>query len=408
MNLLPRKARFCGGLLAFCALSLIATGCAATRSAKQARWEGDFYYTHRLHIDGQHGLAAQRYDTLADRASGAKDRHEAALMSCEAMRRGRAFKDAADCFDGVATRGTDRNLRTRALLHAAQIRYDDLDKKADALLMFSELVARAPDTPAGLRALDWLTRDGRSGPEASRHAVQRMVKLERRNPRSPLADNLLLRSAMLLHERGTDADKRRAVGLLVRMQTHHRHSSALLPGLLLRAKLHRGFGEPVAEARALQAVVATHETSYVIGTYLEPAHMQAMERLVFLYSRPLRQPDRAEAVLDRLRSATHKPLRRYRYLALMARLREQRGDRSGALSMWRELLANVDAASKDMRRNDERICREDPDKSRHEQCLQAVRSFGPLPVKEVEAAHAAIARLAEEPARTTSTHEARP
>ena len=372
--------------------ALVASGCGSNEVAT-ARWQDDFYYTHRLHIDGQHALAAQRYSTLADRAERSRDADESAMMSCEAMRRAKLAKQAASCFDELARGGKSRATRTRSLLHAAQVRYDDLGKVSDALLMFVELVKRAPTTPAGLRALDCLSRHGRASPAARADAVARMTALERADPQSQLADNLLLRAAMLLSDDVDAKQRRRAIGLLERMKERHRHSPALVPGLLLLAKLHRGFDESQAEAHALQGVVATHETSYVFGTYLEPNHLWAMQRLVSLYATKLRDPERAEAMLSRLRGVVYEPVRRFAYLAQLARIREARGDVGGAISAWQELLDAAEVARRDMRRNDERICREMDKPTATAKCLREVRRFGALPVKEVPAAKAALGRL---------------
>lgn len=375
------------------AVAVVLLGACAAADKQADRWQEDLYYTHRLHIDGQHALAAQRYDVLVDRAKNRRDADESGLMACESLRKAKLATRAAACFDQLARGSGARSLRTRALLHAAQIRYDDLGKSNDALLMFEALIRRAPKTPAGLRALDWLSLHGRTSDSARRDIVDRMIALERHNPRSQLADNLLLRAAMLLAPEESVTERRRAIRLLERMQRHHLHSTALLAGLMLLAKLHRSFDEPHAEAHALNRVVATHETSYVFGTYLEPTHVHAMTRLVALYAKPLRDPKRAEAMLERLRRAGHEPVRRFTHLATLAKLRELRGDTDGAISAWQELLDAVETSEYDMRRNDERICREMATAAKTTACLRQVRNFGALPVKEVPAAKAAIARL---------------
>lgn len=374
------------------AVVALAAGCTASKRSG-TRWEKDLYYTHRLHIDGQSALAAKRFETLQKRASNPADADEAAMMACEALRRDKAWSRAAACFDQLAIAAHTPNRRTRALLHAAQIRYDGIGERDLAMVMLAQLIRRAPQTPAGLRAIDWLTREGRRNHSTARKMIALMLRLERENPDSQLADNLLLRAAMLLRDFGTDDARRRAIIILERMARHHRHSSALLPGLILRARLHRHFAEPIPEARTLRAVVRTHETSHIFGTYIEPDHIHAMERLVELYAGLLRQPDRAEAMIGRLRSIGHRPKRIYAYLAALAALREGAGDFEGALSTWRELVETASDAAKDMRANDERICKESNDRHKRLDCLKKVRAFGPLPIKELPRARAAIARL---------------
>ncbi len=392
MRRMPPALRGVAWQTVLLAMAVGALGCSGPKSAR-AGWEGDLYYTHRLHIDGQHALAAERFATLRKRAKKPSDADDAGLMACESLRRAKNAPAAAACFDELANSASTVELRTRALLHAAQVRYDDLTDRKAALLMFAELIRQAPGTPAGLRAIDGLTNHGRLGLPKLRAMVALMLKLERENPRSPLADNLMLRAAMLLDEFGTDQARRRAIGLLTRLEARHRNSAALLPALMLRSRLHRGFREPRMEAVALRAIVRTYETSHVFGTYVEPFHIRAMERLASLYAGPLRKPARAEAMLERLRRVVHETKDTYRYLAALARLREQRGELRGAIKAWRELLAHAGDADRDMRRNDERICKEIDKRDRRRECLLQVRAYGPLPVKEVPRARAAIARL---------------
>ena len=360
------------------------------------RWEADLYYTHRLHIDGQRQLAAKRFAVLRERAKRPRDADEAGLMRCEALRSDGAGESAAACFDALATDGIAADTRTRALLHAAQIRAELLEDPAAALLLFPALIRNAPASAAAQRALDGLSTRGRQGPHQMRQIVALLLQLERENPRSPLADNLLLRAAMLLDEFGTPQAHRRAIGLLERMERHHRHSSALLPGLMLRAKLHRGFDEPIPESVALRAVVRTYETSHVFGTYVEPVHVRAMERLVVLLAGKLRDPARADEMLSRLLKIAANSAATYRYLAVRATLRERAGDLAGALAAWRTVLSQADAAQRDMRRNDRRICGDMAKADRRATCLRAVNAYGPLPIKEVPRARASIARLEQQ------------
>ena len=184
---------------------LLFVGCASPKPppTPRQRWESDLYYTHRLHIDGQHALAAKRFAILRKRARTPEDADEAGLVACEAQRRDGQLRPAAACLDELAKTGHSRPTRARALLHAAEIRYDDLGATNDGLKIFRALVERASDTAAGLRALSHLVRHAGRDEGTRKAAIAWMLATERAHPKSELADNLLLRAAELLRQRAS-------------------------------------------------------------------------------------------------------------------------------------------------------------------------------------------------------------
>lgn len=124
---------FCFALLIFAATA--GGGCA--REAQMVKWEADFYYTEQLYVDGQYQLAVERYRALRKSAKVEQDADEAALMDCEVQARAKEFAAAATCYDVLATVAFDPQVRVRGLLHAGELRYYELDKKAQALKLLA-------------------------------------------------------------------------------------------------------------------------------------------------------------------------------------------------------------------------------------------------------------------------------
>lgn len=373
------------------AAALGSTGCGGAE--KVDPWEADLTYTHRLHIDGQHALAAKRYAALRKGATRPEDADEAGLLACEATRRADALQPAIACFEELGRSAHARPVRARALLHAAEIRFDQSGEVPAAVAGLWGLVEAAPDTSAGLRALTLLSRHGRRDPDTRRQVIDRMITAERARPAGELADNLLLRAAELLSETGREADDARAIGLLTRLQNAHPTSPALLRGLTLRAGLLAKSGQPADEARTLERIVGTLETSHIVASYIEPDHVRALERLVALYAGPLSNLERAERHAQRLLVAPHDHIRTFEWMASLARIQERRGKRAQATATWKALIAEAARRDADMADNDRRICREGPDQGTRTRCLQAVAAFKPLPVKEVALAREALAKL---------------
>ncbi len=385
-------------------LCLWATACGPSQQPQQ-RWESDLYYTHKLHIDGQHALAAKRYTTLRKRAPTPDNADEAALVACEAERWAKRLRQAAACYDELAKSGHARPVRARALLHAGEIRYDDLKSPADGLKIFRALVQRAHDTSAALRALSHLVREAGKSEPRRKAELRWLLAAQKKQPKTELADNLLLRAAELLARSEKEPDRRQAVALLARMAKEHPTSSAGLVGHELRARLHRALCEPGKEALILERIVGTIETSHVVASYVEPAHTRSLERLVNLYAGPPRgsppsackvgphKLDLAEKRLRRLLATAHAPRKYFVWLARLAIIQEKQGDKPGAMATWRKLVADVEKRQNDMKANDQRICEEEPDLTKRRSCLAKIAGNSVLPVKEAGMARAAIARL---------------
>lgn len=381
MTLLPPRA------IALLAALAALLGCAL--EPKSVQWERDFYWTERLGMDGQNELAAKRFAALRKSAGDPRDADEAALLECETQARGEQFAAGAACYDQLGTSAVSRAMRIRALLHAGELRYYKLDKRDDALKLWKILVVRAPEEPGALRALDHLYLHGDL--EASHRAamVKDLLAFEQADPRSDIADNLLLRAAMLLENDGRPAQLQQAAELLERHERDHKDDATLVDALMTRARLYRALGNHKLEARDLERMVNTYETSYVFASYAYDAHKPAAARLIELYLGPLRDLARAEHHARNLPEMLRKPLNMPRYLIALAEIQEQRGNRLGALGTYQEVLRFIARRNRDFRANDQRICSEEPDAEARQRCHQELKDYS----TDVEPKEAGLARL---------------
>ncbi len=375
---------------ATCGLS----GCAL--DPKLQKWESDFYYTERLYIDGQHALAAQRFEKLRAQAKDPRDADEAALMVCEVQSRGGKPLEAAACYDHLATSAYDRPVRMRALLHAAELRYYELNRVADALVLWTKLLERAPDEPATLRALDHVYLHGETDRSKRLATIALFERMEHADPRSELADNLLLRQAMLLDLEGTPDGWQKAVAVLERQERDHAADATFVDCLMLRSRVYRKLGNLKMEARDLERLVDTFETSYVFASYSVDEHKTASARLIELYRGPLLNLPRAELHARNLPAMLRRPVYMPRYLVTLAEVQEARGQRVTALGTYRDVLSFVTTRNQDYRENDRRICRELPTDGEQHACRQTVDAMSDVEPKECNVARERIARLQDE------------
>ncbi len=373
------------------ALSLLLAACAL--SPKLTQWERDFYYTERLYIDGQHQLAAERFARLRATAADPRDADEAGLLQCETLAKGGEFAGGAACYDHLATTAVERPMRARALLHAAELRYYELRKPDDALTLFAALVERAPDEPAALRALDHLYLHGERDRSKRQTMIARFLQLEARDVRSEIADNLLLRSAMLLEQEGTPAALQQAAELLERQERDHKDDASIVDCLMTRARIYRKLGHLQREARDLERIVDTFETSYVFASYSFEEQKVAATRLIELYRGPLPNLPRAEHHARNLPDMLRKPLHMPRYLMTLAEVQEARGQPVAAIATYRDVLNHVATRNKDYRQNDRRICGELESTAARDECRQTVDAYEDIEPKECGMAKERIERL---------------
>ena len=372
---------------------LIWTAAACALSPKLTQWERDFYYSEKLYIDGQNELAAKRFARLRATATDPRDADEAALLECESQARGGLHAQGAACYDLLATAAIDKPMRMRALLHAGELRYYELRKANDAVVLWLALVERAPYEPATLRALDHLYLHGERDRSKRQAMISQFLALEARDPRSEIADNLLLRAAMLLDLEGTTAAWQQAVDLLEREERSHPEDATYVDCVMTRARIYRKLGALQLEARELERLVNTFETSYVFASYTYEEQRLASARLIELYRGPLLNLPRAEHHARNLPAMLRRPLHMPRYLVTLAEVQEAKGERLAAMATYREILSFVLWRAKDFKDNDHRICSELPTGAERSACKQEVDSYAAIEPKECAVARERIERL---------------
>lgn len=369
---------------------------ACALSPKLQQWEADYYWTERLYMDGQYALAQQRFAALRKLATDPRDADEAALMECQAQTRAEQFAPATACYDALATSAAEKPMRARAVLHAAELRFYNLHLEKDGLSLWQALVEKSTDEPAALRALDHLYLYGELDAAKRDKMVETFVRLEQRDADSEIADNLLLRSAMLLEQDGRPDALRRAAALLERQEQRHPEDATIMDCLVTRARIYGKLGELKLEARDLERVIRTYETSYIFASYGSSDHRLASLRLVELYRGPLLDLDRAAFHIRNLPEMLRMPVKMPAYLITAAEIEEQKGNRIRAVSTYRSVLAYVTQRNKDFRKNDQRICSEQPTEPERQQCLADIGTFSDVEPKECAIARARIARLQDE------------
>ena len=366
---------------------------ACARDPQLMRWDADFYYTEKLYVDGQHDLAVARYKTLAAKAKDPRDADEAGLMSCEVDARSRRFAEAATCYEAVASDGQDRGVRMRALVHASELRYYELNQQQDALNMWAVICRVAPDEAASQRALDHLYKHGQVDAVA-RESMERLFEmLYDRDPQGELADNFLLRGAMLREEEGTPDGLARAIVLLTKLEDNFPEAQTLPDAWMLHTKILHKLERFAEEAVLLERVIETFETSHIFASYALEAHKDAASRLIDLYRGPLNNLERAELHARHLPEMLHHPVKIYAYLWTLEQIQEQRGHWSDALATCQEILQTQFEKDADMVENDKRLCDESETPEMKERCLADLAAHPPIEPKEVPLAKAKIVEL---------------
>ncbi len=372
----------------------LASGCAL--ETKLQKWESDYYWTERLNVDGQTELAAKRFAALRKLATAPRDADEAALMECESQAHGGKLPEATACYDQLAMSAIDVAMRARAVLHAGELRFYGLHREAEGLALWQALVERSTDQPAARRALDHLYLYGGLDMAKRNRMVELFLQFEHADPRSEIADNLLLRAAMLLEQDGRPEALKMAADLLERSWRDHTEDPTIIDALMTRARVRRLQGKLELEAQDLERVVDFYETSYIFASYAFEEQKTASLRLVELYRGPLANLERAEFHARNLPQMLRKPLKLPEYLVLQAEIQEQKGSKLRALDTYREVLRVVERRNLDFRQNDQRICSESETAAERDNCLHELENSTDVEPRQCALARERIARLESE------------
>lgn len=368
-------------LLRLMVLVLLLTACA--QDPKLLRWDADFYYTEKLYMDGQHDLAVARYKALRAQATDPRDADEAALMACEVQARAKEFRPAAVCYEALASDGVDAGVRTRALMQAAELRYYELGQQDEALKMWTSICRLRADEAASQRALDHLFRHGQVDSVARTQMLLLFEKLYDAEPKGDLADNFLLRGAMLREEEGSADSLARALVLLETLEANYPEAQTIPDAWMLHTKILHKLERYAEEAVILERLIETYETSHIFASYALEAHKDAASRLVELYRGPLHNLQRAELHARHLPEMLKRPLKILPYMWTVVQLQLEQGHDAQALETCKELLQTAKDKQADMKENDERICSESETAEMREKCFAALAEHPPIVQKEV-------------------------
>ncbi len=377
------------------ALPILVLLAACAHDPQLLKWDADFYYTEKLYIDGQHDLAVARYKALHQNAKDPRDGDEAALMECEVYARDRKFGQSATCYEALASDGQDRGVRIRALMHASELRYYELNQQDEAMRAWVVICRTAPDEAASQRALDHLYMHGQSDGVARESMERLFEQLFDRDPHGELADNYLLRGAMLREDEGTLDGQNRAIVLLNRLETDFPEAQTLPDAWMLHTKILHAQQRFAEEAVILERVIETYETSHIFASYALEAHKDAAARLVELYRGPLHNLERAELHARHLPEMLHHPVKMLAYLWTVEQIQEERGHWADALATCRELIQTAAETQADMAENDARICDESETAEMKARCEADLAAHPAVTPREVPIAQTRIPQLQE-------------
>ena len=384
-------------LHALCLWVLVATALAVLPACAHdpalLKWDANFYYTEKLYIDGQHDLAVARYRALRKTAKDPRDADEAALMACEVQARSHQFRPAAVCYEALASDGEDRAVRVRALMHAAELRYYELGQQDEALNMWAAICRLNADEAASQRALDHLYRHGQVDAVAHAAMLRLLEQLFEADPKSDLADNFLLRGAMLREGEGTKDGQDRAIVLLERLEKDFPEAQTLPDAWMLHTKILHAQGRFAEEAVILERLIETYETSHIFASYALEAHKEAAPRLVALFRGPLHDLERAEAHAAHLPEMLKRPRKILAYLWTVVEIQEERGNYADALQTCQDMLDTAQYKKDDMAENDKRICDESETTEMRDRCFAALAEHAPIEPPEVARAQAKMVEL---------------
>jgi tetratricopeptide (TPR) repeat protein len=263
----------------------------------------DLARAEKLRQRGDDAAALVAYDAATATCAKLRDRGRRARF-CGLAFSGRADvlerlgrpDEAAQAYEDCAAAIPDADATAAGCLHAAAMLRLRLGQDARAYDLFWKVIVAFPDETAAEDALRVVVRDGRRRAPAQLDDV--LGRLYERLAESELADNLLFaRADVREHELG---DPRGALDLADRLVERYPTAALADDALWVGANLARRLDDPKGALRRLEALLATRETAYLVGSYhsiwLDDAQLLA----AVIWRDDLGEPKRALALLGDL------------------------------------------------------------------------------------------------------------
>jgi tetratricopeptide (TPR) repeat protein len=238
----------------------------------------DLTRAERLAHDGRDDDAVAVFALVADRCP--VDPRGAQARFCRAALVGRAetlehmgrHEAAAAAYEAIPARlPRDAEGAASAVVAAARIRLA-LGQEARAYDLFWHVILHAPETSAADDAVRDVVGDARNRDPRELYGVLRDLYI--RLAATAVGDNLLWAMARLA--RDELHDEVAALADLDRIVVAHKDSPFRDDALFEGAELARRAGDPEGAAQRLRTLLATRESSWIIGSYLSP-HLPAAQ-----------------------------------------------------------------------------------------------------------------------------------
>jgi tetratricopeptide (TPR) repeat protein len=286
---------------------------------------------------GRYEEAVAAYRVAAESAERRVDRDEALYRASRVLARMDRLPEAIALCDELAAAEPPARRTLRARLDGARYRLATGEEaRAEADLL--KLLLEHPDSGPGKSALRVLLSRHVEAAASHDQALAWIEQLAARVQDAPTAETLLNVKAEVLLSLGRRAEATQALEQQVERFPYpkgHRWDDALYR----LADLAMDDGDPKRAIDYLERMIEVHESSHVIGSYTRPMFPKAALRIARIYRDELRDPDAALKAYGRVRSEFPKSLVADDALREEAELLLARGDRDGACSRLRELVA---------------------------------------------------------------------
>lgn len=262
----------------------------------------DLTRAETLAHDGRDDDAVAAYSLVADRCP--VDPRGAQARFCRAALVGRAetlehhgrHEEAAVAYEAIPARfPRDAEAGASAVVAAARIRLA-LGQEARAYDLFWHAILHAPDTSAAEDAVRDVVADARNRNARELYGVLRDLYV--RLAATAVGDNLLWAMARLA--RDEIHDDVTALADLDRLVLAHKESPFRDDALFESAELARRAADTEGAVRRLRALLATRESSWIIGSYLSPHLPAAQLELGRILRDDLHRPGEALAAFARV------------------------------------------------------------------------------------------------------------
>jgi tetratricopeptide (TPR) repeat protein len=325
-------------------LLFLLAGCPPTLSKPRGEgYEEKLAEATRHQNAGRLEAAADAYAEASRRAERRVDQDEARYRQARAMMRSERYEDAVALLDRIGDRKPPSRRTGRAIFDAARLRYERLERYAEAKVGFERVIREFPDEGLGGRAIYFLVEDFRRRERLS-DALPYLDSLYREVRETTLGDDVLWAKSALLREREEVDAEQRALELLVRNHPYpmgHNWDEAIMR----LAEIHLERGEPKRAIEVLEKLVLEVETTTIIGSYVRSTMPKAYMWIGTIYRDELGDPSRADRVFKRFHRLFPRSILNDDVLYEQGVMWVEAGDADRGCAILKKLVADFDVGN---------------------------------------------------------------